>query len=282
MTSVKESEFINRLYEVVAKLSSISKTQGYRFKKEWDLHFNSFNTKPHLIRNISIEKAKFLSDNEYRISILNTIRLAFEDCFHMIKSLLVVLYKEFLNDSELFLESFNVQDQLILKYFIAYKILGDLIQYNSMDYETVPIKFNLMARNYLMFKLKGLSDDEILDNMKKIKIILSNEELQTILNEIINDGLLTRTSDKIYTLKKEIILSKEGEQQYNALLRPLIDWPTGMWRSFYNIRELNVTVGGNENKIESLNKILEKSATQGYAACYYVFDNLIKYYNQFR
>ena len=280
MTSVRESEFINKLYEVIIKLSSISKAQGYRFKKEWELNFNSFKTKPHLIRNIIAEKDKFLSNIDYRISVLNNVRLAFEDCFHTIKSLLMILYKEFLNESEMLLQNFNEQDQLILKYFIAYKVLGDLIQYNIMDHETIPIKFNLMARNYLMFKLKGLNDEEILENMKKIKIILSNEELQAVLNEIIADGFLMKSNDKIYSLKEELILSDEGVQQYNKLLRPIIDWPTGMWRSFYNIRELNVTVMDNGKEIESLNKILQKSATQGYAACHYVFDNLIKYYEQ--
>jgi len=282
MTNVRESEFLNKLYDVVIKLSSISKTQGYRFKKEWDLNFNSFKTKPHLIRNILVEKDKFLTDADYRITVLNSVRLAFEDCFHAIKSLLLVLYKEFLNDSEMLLQNFNEKDQLILKYYIAYKILGDLIQYNIMDHETIPIKFNTMARNYLLFKLKGLNDEEILENMKKIKIILSNEELQTVLNQIITDGFLTKSNDKRYSLKEELILSDEGELQYNKLLRPLIDWPTGMWRSFYNIRELNVTVMDNGKEIEPLNKILEKSATQGYAACHYVFDNLIKYYNELK
>ena len=280
MTNVRESEFINKLYEVVYKLSSISKAQFYRFKKEWDLHLNSFKTKPHLIRNISVEKDRFVNDLDYRITVLNTIKLAFEDCFHTIKSLLIILYEEYLNDSDLFLQNFNEQDRLILKYFIAYKILGDLIQYNTMDHETVPIKFNLMARNYLMFKLKGLNETEILENMKKIKIFLSNEELKNIMNQIIEDEFLLRSDENRYTLKKELILSSEGQQQYNNLLRPLIDWPTGMWRSFYNIRELNVTVENNRTENVKLNKILEKSATQGYAACHYVFDNLIQYFEQ--
>ena len=282
MTSVRESEFLNKLYEVVVKLSSISKAQEYRFKKEWDLNLNLFKTKPHLVRNILVEKDKFLTNIDYRISVLNNVRLAFEDCFHAIKSLLMVLYKEFLNESEMFLQSFNEQDQLILKYFIAYKVLGDLIQYNIMDHETIPIKFNLMARNYLMFKLKGLKEEEIMENMKKIKITLSDEELKTLLNQIIIDGFISKSNEKIYSLKQELILSDEGQLQYNKILRPIIDWPTGMWRSFYNIRELNVTVFDNGKEMESLNKILEKSATQGYAACHYVVDNLIKYYNELK
>ena len=131
MTSVREVEFINKLYEVAYKLSSISKVQIYRFKKEWDLHLNSFETKPHLIRSISVEKDRFVNEIDYRISVLKTIKLAFEDFFHTIKSLLVTLYKEYLNNSDLFLQNFNEQDRLILKYFIAYKILGDLIYHYS-------------------------------------------------------------------------------------------------------------------------------------------------------
>ncbi len=284
MTDVKEDQFLEKLYDVIYKLSIISKTQSYRFKKEWDLIFTQFNPNPHLIRAIDIQKDKFLEDNKYRIRILNTTKLAFEDCFHSIKTLIETLYNHFFNDSDLLKESFSEQDQLILKYFVAFKLLGDLVQYNMMDHETVPLKYNILARNYLMIKLKGLKDTEIKDNMKKIRINLNITDIKKYLNQIEKDGFIKKQKkgkSNFYKILKELNLSKEGQEKYNVLLRPLIDWPTGIWRSFFNVRELNVTVRNHDGeKIEFLNKILETAATQGYVASHYVFKNLIKFYKE--
>jgi len=286
MTDVKEDQFLVKLCDVIYKLSIISKTQTFRFKKEWDLIFTQFNPNPHLIRTIDIEKDKFLKDNKYRIRVLNTTKLAFEDCFHSIKALLETLYHNFFNDSDLFKENFSEQDQLILKYSVAFIVLGNLVQYNMMDHETVPLKYNILARNYLLIKLKGLNDTEIMDNMKKIRINLTITDIKKYLNQIEKDGFVEKQKkgkSNIYNIMKELNLSKEGEEKYNILLRPLIDWPTGIWRSFYNIRELNVTVTNNDGeKIEVLNNILETAATQGYVASHHVFEKLIKFYKEIK
>jgi len=154
MTDIKEDQFLVKLYDVIYKLSIIAKTQSFRFKKEWDLIFAQFNPDPHLIRPIIIEKDNFLKDNNYRIHVLNTLKVAFEDCFHTIKTLLETLYHHFFNDSNVFKENFSEQDQLVLKYFVAFTLLGNLVQYNMLDNETVPLKYNILARNYLMIKVK--------------------------------------------------------------------------------------------------------------------------------
>lgn len=286
MTDIKEDQFIVKLYDVIYKLSIISKTQSFRFKKEWDLIFTQFNPDPHLIRPIIIEKENFLKNNNYRIRVLNTVKLAFEDCFHSIKTLLETLYHHFFNDSDLFKESFSEQDQLVLKYFVAFTLLGNLIQYNIMDHETVPLEYNILARNYLMIKLKGLKDTEIMENMKKIRINLTITDIKKYLNQIEKDGFIQKQkkgNSNFYIITNELKLSKEGEEKYNTLLRPLIDWPTGIWRSLYNIRELNVTVNNKDGeKMESLNNILQTAATQGYVASHQVFDKLIKYYKEIK
>jgi len=198
---VNEDHFLEKLYDVIYKLSIIARTQSFRFKKEWDLIFTQFNPNPHLIRAIDIEKDKFLTD--------------------------------------LLKENFSEQDQLTLKYFVAFKLLGDLVQYNMLDHETVPLKYNILASNYLMIKLKGLSDTEIMNNMIKIRINLTITDTKKYLNQIEKDGFIKKQKkgrSNYYNITKELILSKEGEEKYNSMLRPLIDWPTGIWKSFYNIR----------------------------------------------
>ncbi|MHA1479632.1 MAG: hypothetical protein ACTSPU_15680, partial [Promethearchaeota archaeon] len=134
MTNVSGEEFLNKLYTVVYKLYTIANTQSYRFKKEWDENFSSLKEKPHLVRYIKVEKEKFLTDDDYRIKVLNTIKLSFEDGYHTIKSLLTAFYNSYLKDSEIFISNFNEEDRTILKYLVAKEILGNLIQYNQLDH----------------------------------------------------------------------------------------------------------------------------------------------------
>lgn len=278
MTKLDEQAFLDKLYEVVNKLAGISKTQSYRFKKEWEENLQEFSQEPHLVRQIQVEKDKFLKNIDYRINVLNEVIHSFEDGFHTIKTLLTTLYQFYFNDSKKFYNDFSEYDRKVLKYYVAKKILGDLIQYNQMDHESVPIKYNLVAKNYTMMKLKGLSEKDIQENLKKI-VKLNLPEIRKILKEVITDGIIKKKK-KNYITDKELELTDAGNKKYNQTIRSLVEWPTLFWRSFYNIRELNVTVEGNSKNLDFLNKILEKAATQGYVASHYVFQNLVKFYEK--
>ena len=285
MTNVNEEVFLNKLYEVIFKLSLIAKTQSYRFKKEWDENLESFKEKPHLVRQIPVEKERFLTDIDYRIKVLNTVKLTFEDGVNSIKSLLNALYNSYFNDSDIFTSSFTEQDQITLKYLVAKEILGNLIQYNQLDHKTVPLKYNILARSYLLIKFKGQRDTEILENLKKINIQLRLSKLKKIMEEIISDGFYNKTKKGrylYYHLQQELDLSEEGKKTYNQTIRPLVDWPTLFYRSYYNVRELNVTVDGDCKYPDYLNKVLLKAATQGYVACHYIFNNLVRYYEKLK
>jgi hypothetical protein len=285
MTNVNEEVFLNKLYEVIYKLSTIAKTQSYRFKKEWDENLKSLKEKPHLIRQIPREKERFLTDIDYRIKTLNTVKLTFEDGVNSIKSLLNVLYRSYFDDSNIFTSSFTEQDQIILKYLVAKEILGNLIQYNQLDHKTVPLKYNILARTYLLIKFKGQRDTEILENLKKINIKLKLPKLKKIMEEIISDGFINKTKKGrylYYHIQQELDLSEEGKKTFNQTIRPLVDWPTLFYRSYYNVRELNVTVDGDVKYPDYLNKVLLKAATQGYVACHYIFNNLVRYYEKLK
>ena len=285
MTNVNEEVFLNKLYEVIFKLSIIAKTQSYRFKKEWDENLEPIKEKPHLVRQIPVEKERFLTDIDYRIKILNIVKLTFEDGVHSIKSLLNALYNSYFNDSDIFTSSFTEQDQITLKYLVAKEILGNLIQYNQLDHKTVPLKYNILARTYFLIKFKGQKDTEILENLKKINIQLKLSKLKKIMEEIISDGFINKTKKGrylYYHLQQELDLSEEGKKTFNQTIRPLVDWPTLFYRSYYNVRELNVTVDGDVKYPDYLNKVLLKAATQGYLACHYIFNNLVRYYEKLK
>ncbi|MFX1337530.1 MAG: hypothetical protein ACFFDK_02870 [Promethearchaeota archaeon] len=283
MTNVTEKEFEVKLLDVVRKLTSIANNQGARFKTKWNEYLKPINDKPHLVRQIKLDKEKFIDDINYRIAILKDMDNAFADGFYTIKSLLDTLYNSYFNDSALFKKDFSKEDQLMLKYYIAREILGNLVQYNQMDHETVPLKYNVIARNYLLIKLKGQMDSEILENLSKLKIEIDIADLHNLMEEIEVEGIITKTKkgeNYFYELKKELKLSDIGKEKYNKNLRPLVEWPTQFWRSFYNIRELNVTVEDNVPNRDFLHKILSRTATQGFSAADYVFKNLIKYYEE--
>jgi len=287
MTSVSQKEFLNKLLKVVNKLAVIANTQGSRFKKLWDDTLKTLNDKPHLVRKITLDKSKFIKEIEYRIKVLKNVEQAFVDGFYSIRSLLETLYSSYLNSgSKLFEKNYSKADQIILKYYIARAILGNLVQYNTMEHETVPLKYNIIARNYLLIKLSSQSDSEILENMKKLQIKnLTLGKIRKLMIEIESDGIISKTKKGkkfLYELKKELILSKKGQEYYNKTLYPLVEWPTQIWRSFYNIRELNVTIKEDIPHRDFLHKILKKSATQGFSAADFVFKNLVKYYQEFQ
>ncbi|MHA1413123.1 MAG: hypothetical protein ACTSO4_10970 [Promethearchaeota archaeon] len=154
-----------------------------------------------------------------------------------------------------------------------------------MDHETVPLKYNILARNYTMLKLTEQKTMDILERMKKVNIKLTKSEVETLLDEIIQDGFIIKKKKNnlnYYSLAKELELSDEGKIKYNQSLRSIIEWPTGIWRSLFNVRELNLTIADDKKRADILNKILSKAAIQGYAASHYVFSNLIKYYESLK
>ena len=285
MNTVSDLQFLNRLAEVIYKLLNIVKTQSPRFKRKWEEYLKPLNNEPHIVRQISLDKTRFIEDIDYRILVLKNVEQATLDGFYAVKTLLQILYGQYLN-SELFKNDFSEEDQVVLKYLIAKEILGNLIQYNKLDHESVPLKYNIIARNYTLIKLKGQSDIEILDSLNKLNIKdINMSDVESFMKEIESDGIITiekKGNNYYYSLKKELELTKEGKLYYSQMLQPLVDFPTLFFRSFFNIRELNVTLDQEVKYHDFLQNILLKTATQGFAPTNYVFKNLVKYYEKIK
>ena len=212
MTRVTEEKFLIKLYEVVKKLSVIAKTQSYRFKKEWEENLGSLKVKPHLIQQIETNEDKFLSDIDYRINILDIVRLSFEDGFNTIKILLSTLYNLYFSNEELFLKNYSERDQILLKYLVALEILGNLVQYNQLDNETVPLKYNILARGYYTMKLKELRDTEIQQTLTKVNLKIDLPELKEIMDEIAQDKIINKERKGryyFYNIENDLKLSEE-------------------------------------------------------------------------
>ena len=134
MTNVSGESFLLRLYDVVYKLSRNAKILSSNFKKEWDKNFAYLNQTPKMIRQIPVVKEQFLNDIDYRIEILDTVRLSFEDGLNTIRFLLNILYNHYFKDSPQFKKDFDENDQLILKYLVAKEIFGGIPEYVQFDH----------------------------------------------------------------------------------------------------------------------------------------------------
>jgi hypothetical protein len=251
----------------------------------WDDHLKEFSDTPHKVRQIPLIEDNFLKDVDYRINLLKIVEASQVDGFYAIKSILETIYNSYFN-SDLFKNKFSSEDQIMIEYMVAREILGNLIQYNKMDHETVPLKYNIMARNYLLIKLKGQVDVDILENMKKLNIDIILADLHKVMDDIIADGLINKEKqgdNYFYKLEKELKLSEEGDKQFNISgLNSIIHWPTQFWRSFYNLRELNITVDEDVKYRDFLHQTLSKSATQGFGPTNFVIKNLVKYYEKIK
>ena len=286
MTNVSGESFLLRLYDVVYKLSRNAKILSSNFKKEWDKNFAYLNQTPKMIRQIPVVKEQFLNDIDYRIEILDTVRLSFEDGLNTIRFLLNILYNHYFKDSPQFKKDFDENDQLILKYLVAKEIFGGIPEYVQFDHDTAPLKYKILACNYTKIKLlKGQKDAEILEKLKKIKIEIELDELNKLMDEIVEDGFLNKTRPGnyfYYDLYSELLLSDDGSSEYERTIKPLVKWPVSFWEFYYNIRELNVTVDTEIKHSDRLNTILVRAAIQGYNACHYVFENLVSYYQDLK
>jgi len=285
MTELSKKDFLNKLLEIVKKLSSLSKSQTFRFQQKWNDFLSNTNIKPHLVRIIPVDTEKFLGDIDNRINTLKIVSQAVIDGFYSIKVLIETLYNLYFNSSD-FKQQYSEEDQLKIKYLVAKEVLGNLIQYNKLDHQTIPLKYNVIARNYVLLKLKGQNDKSILDNMNKIfDNELTIENIHSVMKEIEADGIISieqQNEGFYYKLKTEIKLSEEGEKIYSKDLYQIILWPTNFWRSFYNIRELNITPGMDMEYRDFLQKVLSRSATQGFGPTEFVFKNLVKYYEKIK
>lgn len=279
--SNEEDSFHRILTDVAYKLANILKTQSPRFLHLWNKYLYKINPQPHVPRLIPFEKEKFIESDEYKAKTLKIIENAAVDIFYSIKSLSDTLYNKYFINSELFLKDFSERDQRILPYLCARELYGNLLEFLKLEHEIAPMKYLVLAKNFQMLKMKGVSFTEVMNGLKKSEIEIDPSELTKIMDEIEQDGIIEgyeEGTDKEYILKSAVKLSPEGDLKYQEHLSPLLSWCTLIWRSFYNIRELNTPVPDDYEWASYLKKVLPRAATQGFKAAHYVIQNLAKYY----
>ena len=213
------------------------------------------------------------------------------DGYYAVKSIVDTLFNKYFDESALFLRDFNEVDRPPVKFLASEALLGSLLQFVEAESDLVPLKYLIVAKNRAMLKLKGLSAKKIQERMSSSGIECKIEEIRKIMNRLIATGYVSKRKRKKeispgniitfieYRWIKDVVLSDEGDKFYNVKIDPLISWAVQLWRTMYNIRELDVVIPEYYNYRNFLTKTVAKAATQGFKNSYWVVKNLQKYYD---
>lgn len=282
--------FILTLWRIIKKEQTFIHSQMPRFSKLWSEHLEQVEPSPHKIREIQVLRENFFGSDQKKIIILRKLELSLVDGYYTVKSVVETLFGKYFQDSELFLSKFKEEDRIPAKYLAAEALLGALLQFISSEKESVPLKYLIIAKNRSMLKLKGLTDKKILLNINPEGSELERDKINDLMAELVQSGYVERTTVKAngaqdlegaryyYKWKKDFKLSTEGNYFYNSYINPIIAWTVQLWRSFYNIREIDVQIPENYKFRNFLMKTVAKAATQGFKSCYSVIKNIQTYY----
>ncbi|MHA1822210.1 MAG: hypothetical protein ACTSU2_06985 [Promethearchaeota archaeon] len=294
--SIKDRDlFLETLWNIIKKEQRFIDLQVPRFKKLWNMHLVKIEPKPHIIRPLNVgDKELFISSNENKVKVLENLEACIIDGFYSVHSIFTTLFQKYFNNSALFLQTFNGDDREIVKYMAAEKLTGSLLQYLKEKKDVVPLKLIIVSLNKTLMKLKGMDDVKIQNKLKKAGFDVNLETIQKIMQELADEGYVSikginnsgASNDNqgqqkyLYQWVKDFKLSKEGEKAYKDFINPLLEWAIQLWRTMYNIREMDVNVPETYPNRNTLLNIVKKAATQGFRATYFVVKNIKEYYKK--
>lgn len=282
--------FLDTLWEIIQKELSLIRTHFPRFEMLWNKYLYQIDPNPHRIRSFECDKDKFFSDNEYKIQTLSNLQLSLVDGYYTVKSIVLALYGKYFPSSELFLKSFNEIDRFPLRCIVSDMLIGSLSQFMQEQKDIVPIKFVVIALNKSMLKLKGMTDIKIFKKIDTNGFNISIEEVHEIMDELVEYDYIEKrkltpeelekygVGEFFYKLKEDFGLTREGEEFYKQNIYPSIEWAIQLWRSMYNVREINIAIPEFYKFREILEKAVSQAATQGFRSCYSVIKNIEEYY----
>ena len=274
--------FLRTLLEVVKEKSSVIKVQIPRLHKLWRNFWENTPIESKTIRSVVVDDKRFISDLKYRINVVRNLQYAMNDGFFVVKSIVGSIFNTYI-DSDLISEDFANDDLVSAKLMISDILVGSLLQFVVLDKGSIPIPYIIIAKNKSLMKVKALSVDRIVDDLKKNGFEVSNEYVSSVLNDMIELGYVSSDkiidSDKIvYKFVKDFSLSEAGQRKFDKKIKPLLEWTIALWRSFFNIRSLDTQIPKNYTNHGFLEETVKRAATQGFLSAYNVMENIGNYY----
>ncbi|MBD3352599.1 MAG: hypothetical protein GF364_14015 [Candidatus Lokiarchaeota archaeon] len=284
--------FLNTLWEVLEKEASLIKTQMPRFNKLWTAYFKEFKLNPHQIRKFLPDNKKFFGSNKYKVAILKRLEASLIDAYYTIKDVVLTIFKGYFPNSNKFLSDIDEEDRIPIMFKSAEVLIGSLLQFLSTEKDIISIKYLVIAKNKSMLRLKGRTDQKLLEKLRSSGFESDINTINKIMTEISDLNYVEKrkiTEEEQakglegnffykWNKEKDFTLSNSADKIYHSRILPVIEWCIGIWRSMYNIRELDVEILDSYKWKAYLEKTVKKAATQGFMTCYWVIKNIRKYY----
>ena len=274
--------FLRTLLEIIKEKSSNIKAQIPRLHKLWSQFWGETKVELKTIRPVTVDDKRFNSDLQYRIEVVKNLQHAMNDGFFVVKSIVEPIFNNYI-DSELISKDFPIEDLVAAKLIISDVLVGSLLQFIVLDKNAIPVPYIIIAKNKALMKVKALSIDRIIDDMKKNGFEVSNEYVSSVLNDMIQLGYVSREtvidSDEIvYKFINDFSLSETSQKKFDVKIKPLLEWTIALWRTLFNIRSLNTPIPDDYPHRRFLEETVKRAATQGYLSAHNVMENIAKYY----
>ncbi len=274
--------FLRNLLEVVKEKYSYIKVQMPRLHKLWIQFGGNTQIELKTIKPVVVDDIRFLSDLKYRIEVVRNLQNAMNDGFFVVKSIIESIFNNYI-DSDLISEDFTNTDLVAVKLMISDMLVGSLLQFIVIDKSSIPIPYIIIAKNKALMKIKALSIERIVDDLKKNGFEVSNEYVSSVLNDMIELGYVTDekiidSGEIVYKFVKDFSLTEVGQRKFDKKIKPLLEWTIALWRSLFNIRSLDTPIPKNYPNLGFLEETVKRAATQGYLSAYNVMENIANYY----
>lgn len=290
-TSTSDAKFVALLGDVIGRMASLVRTHGPRLQALWTPFWQRFTPTVRTIRTIPHDPGRFATDVEYRVEVLETFEQALADGYHVERQIFDTIFKRMLSGSHSSsdpgsnsdtAEFFSAEARALLGFKMAEKLVGSLQQFIALDPTVIPVEYVIVAKNKAMIRLRGMQDVAIVANVQKSKVPCTRAQVRAVMGRLEGLGLVqvTRTADgsETYADMRDLALPPDDEAFYEDTVAPVLEWAVQLWRSFYNLRELNTPIPGDLPWASFLEKTVSRAATQGFEAAYFVARNLKNYY----
>lgn len=280
--------FLDTLWDIIESESALIKTQIPRLKRLWESHFINLGIKLPPIKEFIPNKNDFYYNNSNKAIILEQLEECMIEGYKIIKFIIDIIFNKYFKDSELFINTFNETDQLMVRYKTADKLVGSLLQFINEEKGLIDLEYIIISKYKSILKIKEISDINIMEKIVKDGYKCTLEQIHEIFNKLVSINLITKREQVNSNLNVTVLykwnsnsdftLTPQGDKIYKSYIMPIIEWAIEYWRSLYNIRTLNVKIPDNYKMKLEIENVLSRAATQGFSSAYFVIKNLKNYF----
>jgi len=277
-------KFLPILTEVVGRSASFLRTQVPRLGALWNDFWQFFEPVAPQIRPVAFDADQFMTDLDYRIETLDALEGAVVDGYHAERALFVAIFQKMLPNPDLG-KYFSVEARPLVGYKIAETLVGSLGQFIALNPALIPINFVVVAKHKSMLRLKGMSTSQLVGSLMKSNVACSAADVEGVMAGLASLGQVTvstRDGEAFYSGLQPFDLPAADDAFYRQNVHPVLEWAVQLWRSFYNLRDLDTPIAPERKWASFLAKTVSRAATQGFQSAHFVVKNVSNYWKMLK